>query len=346
MRFVDEVVISVKGGRGGDGCVSFRREKFVPKGGPDGGDGGQGGSVILLGDDHLQTLADYLYRRRYQAKNGEHGKGKNRSGKNGEDIFLPVPLGTDVYDALTGEKWGEILAPGQRLMVTKGGKGGRGNTHFATPTNQAPRYSEPGEEGEERTVKLILRLIADIGILGLPNAGKSTLLGALTGAKPKIADYPFTTLTPNLGVLRTKDFRITVADMPGIIRGAHTGKGLGLSFLRHTERTRMLVYVVDVTAPEPERDYLQLREEVMLYNLEMLKRPAILVLNKIDLLQDHRPEVSVDIPTVWVSALYGTGIEKLRRLIEKNLTDVPLFLRGVGGPGGLVGDNCQSQVGG
>ncbi|MEO0071270.1 MAG: GTPase ObgE [candidate division WOR-3 bacterium] len=320
MRFVDEVVISVKGGKGGRGCVSFRREKFVPKGGPDGGDGGQGGSVILFGDNHLQTLADYLYRRRYRAKDGEHGKGKNCKGKDGEDILLPVPLGTDVYDALTNEKLGEVLKPAQQLVVAKGGKGGRGNTHFATPTNQAPRYSEPGEEGEERTLKLILRLIADIGFLGLPNAGKSTLLRALTGAKPKIADYPFTTLTPNLGVLKTKDVQITVADMPGIISGAHQGKGLGLKFLRHIERTRMLIYVVDITTHQPERDYLQLRKEVMLYNPELLKRPAILVLNKIDLLQEKPPELSVDIPNVLVSALYGTGIAKLKEIIEKTLS--------------------------
>lgn len=320
MRFVDEVVISVRGGRGGRGCISFRREKFVPKGGPDGGDGGQGGSVILFGDNHLQTLADYLYRRRYQAKNGEHGKGKNRKGKDGEDVLLSVPLGTDVYNALTNEKLGEILKPNQRLVVAKGGRGGRGNTHFATPTNQAPRYSEPGEEGEERTLKLILRLIADIGFLGLPNAGKSTLLKALTGATPKIADYPFTTLTPNLGVLRTKDIQITVADMPGIISGAHEGKGLGLKFLRHIERTRMLIYVVDITTHQPERDYFQLRKEVMLYNREMLKRPAILVLNKIDLLQEQPPELAVDIPKVLVSALYGIGIAELKQIIEKTLS--------------------------
>ncbi len=316
MRFIDEAVIWVKGGKGGRGCVSFRREKFVPKGGPDGGDGGDGGSVILVGDAHLQTLADYIYRRRYQAKNGQHGMGKNRQGRQGENILLPVPIGTDVYDALTGEKLGEILKAGERLIVAKGGKGGRGNTHFATPTNQAPHYFEPGEEGAERFLKLVLRLVADIGIIGLPNVGKSTLLAALTSAKPKIADYPFTTLTPNLGVWKGKDLRITIADMPGIISGAHEGKGLGFRFLRHIERTKMLLYVVDGSTGHPVRDYNQLQEELRLYNPETLKRPAILVINKIDLIPDNLPEVKTEIPVVWVSALLGIGIQDLRKLIE------------------------------
>ncbi|MGQ9708757.1 MAG: GTPase ObgE [bacterium] len=317
MRFIDEAVILVAGGEGGNGCVSFRREKFVPKGGPDGGDGGDGGSVILEGNEHLQSLADYLYRRRYQAKRGQHGMGKNRHGRNGEDVILPVPLGTDVYDATGGEKLGEILKPGERLVVARGGKGGKGNARFASPTNQAPRQVESGKPGEERTLRLVLRLLADIGIVGLPNAGKSTLLRVLTSAKPKVGDYPFTTITPNLGVMEDQKWRFTVADMPGIIRGAHKGRGLGLEFLRHIERTRMLIYVVDAAKGNPIRDFEQLQEELGLYDPALLRRPAVLVLNKVDLLKKGRPLVKVRIPTVWVSALQGKGLKRLRQLIAE-----------------------------
>ncbi len=317
MRFVDEAVIWVKGGDGGNGCVSFRREKYVPKGGPDGGDGGDGGAVILVGDGHLQTLADFLYRRRYQAKRGQHGMGKNRHGKSGADVILPVPLGTDVYDAVSGEKLGEITRAGERLVVARGGRGGRGNSHFATPVDQAPRRAEPGAPGEERTLRLVLRLLADIGIVGLPNAGKSTLLRALTAARPRVADYPFTTITPNLGVLKGTDFSFTVADMPGIIKGAHEGRGLGLRFLRHIERTRMLIYVLDAAAGNPAADYQALREELGLYDPELLARPAVVVMNKIDLLKDRRPEIKAEAPVVWVSALTGEGVERLRAVITR-----------------------------
>ncbi len=317
MRFVDEAVIRVKAGDGGNGCVSFRREKYVPKGGPDGGDGGDGGSVILVGDGHMQTLADFLYRRRYQAKRGQHGMGKNRHGKSGADVMLPVPLGTDVYDAVSGEKLGEILHEGERLVVARGGQGGRGNSHFATPVEQAPRKAEPGAPGEERTLRLVLRLLADIGMVGLPNAGKSTLLRALTAARPKVADYPFTTITPNLGVLKGTDFSFTVADMPGIIKGAHEGRGLGLRFLRHIERTKMLIYVLDAAAGHPQDDYQQLREELGLYDPGLLTRPAVVVLNKIDLLKGWRPEITTEIPTVWVSALTGEGVEELQAEITR-----------------------------
>lgn len=319
MRFVDEAVIQVKAGDGGDGCVSFRREKFVPKGGPDGGDGGDGGSVILEGSEHLQSLADFLYRRRYQAKRGQHGMGKNRQGRNGENVVVPVPLGTDVFDAISGEKLGEVLKPGERLVVAKGGKGGKGNARFVTSTNRAPREALPGESGEERTLRLVLRVLADVGMVGLPNAGKSTLLRALTAAKPKVADYPFTTLTPNLGVLAGKDFRWTLADMPGIIQGAHEGRGLGLRFLRHIERTRMLLYVVDAVSQAPERDFAQLREELGFYDPELLNRPALLVFNKLDLLTGELPVVKTDLPVVAVSALKGIGIDRLRELIKKML---------------------------
>ncbi|MCL6466231.1 MAG: GTPase ObgE [candidate division WOR-3 bacterium] len=317
MRFVDEAVIYVRAGDGGNGCVSFRREKFVPRGGPDGGDGGDGGSVVLVGDEHLQTLADFVYRRRYQAKRGQHGMGKNRHGKSGEDIILPVPLGTDVYDAISNEKLGEVVKPGERLVVAKGGKGGRGNSHFATPVDRAPRKAEPGMPGEERTLRLILRLLADIGLVGLPNAGKSTLLKALTAAKPKIADYPFTTIAPNLGVLNTGQFRFTVADMPGIIAGAHQGKGLGLRFLRHIERTKMILYVVDGSRGQLEEDFYLLQEELKLYNSELLKKPAVLVINKIDLIGESRPQIDVTLPVVWISARTAAGLADLQEVIGR-----------------------------
>lgn len=320
MRFVDEAVIYVRAGDGGNGCISFRREKFVPRGGPDGGDGGDGGSVILVGNEHLQTLADFIYRRRCQAKRGQHGMGKNRHGKKGEDVNLPVPLGTDVYDAISGEKLGELLKDKERLVVAKGGRGGRGNTHFATPSEQAPRKAEPGAPGEERTLRLVLRLLADIGLVGLPNAGKSTLLRSLTAAKPKVADYPFTTISPNLGVLNSGQFWFTVADMPGIIAGAHEGRGLGLRFLRHIERTRMLLYVVDGSKENPEGDFYLLQRELRLYNPELLKKPALVVVNKIDLIGDRRRALNASLPIIWVSALTGDGLIELMDAIGQQFT--------------------------
>ncbi|MGQ9677820.1 MAG: GTPase ObgE [bacterium] len=321
MRFVDEAVIHVRAGDGGNGCISFRREKFVPRGGPDGGDGGNGGSVILVGDGHLQTLADFLYRRRYQAKRGQHGMGKNRHGKNGEDVYLPVPLGTDVYDAISGEKLGEIVEDKGQLVVARGGRGGRGNTHFATAVEQAPRRAESGVPGEERTLRLVLRLLADIGLVGLPNAGKSTLLRSLTAAKPKVADYPFTTISPNLGVLNSGRLRFTVADMPGIVAGAHEGKGLGLRFLRHIERTRMILYVVDGSKENPEGDIYLIQGELKLYNPELLKKPALIVVNKVDLIGDRRRALNASLPIIWVSALTGDGLIELRDAIGHQFTN-------------------------
>jgi len=307
----------VRAGSGGDGCVSFWREKFVPKGGPDGGDGGDGGSVVLWGNGFLQTLADLEYHRFYKAGAGGHGKGANRHGSNGEDVRVPVPLGTDVFDAANGVKLGEVLVAKQELVVARGGRGGRGNARFATSTNQAPRRFEPGTAAEERKVRLVLRLVADIGIVGLPNAGKSTLLSRLTRANPKVASYPFTTLTPNLGVMQTRDVRFTVADMPGIIKGAHEGKGLGLAFLRHIERTRMLVFVIDAAAGHPKDDYVELLEEIGSYNEEILKRPRVVVLNKVDLLTGRKPAVRLDARRVWVSGVTGQGIDELRELIDR-----------------------------
>jgi GTP-binding protein len=316
LRFVDEVAIQVRAGSGGDGCVSFRREKYVPKGGPDGGDGGNGGSVVVWGNRHLQTLADLEYHRFYKAKAGQHGRGANRHGANGEGVRVPVPLGTDVFDTATGAKLGEILKPDEELVVARGGRGGRGNARFATSTNQAPRRFEPGTAAEERKVRLVLRLVADIGIVGLPNAGKSTLLSRLTRANPKVASYPFTTLTPNLGVMQTHDVRYTVADMPGIIKGAHEGRGLGLAFLRHIERTRMLVFVLDAAAGRPTEDYTELVGEIGSYNEDILRRPRVVVLNKVDLVTGRMPVIRLDAEQVWVSGLTGQGVDELREKID------------------------------
>lgn len=314
MKFVDEAIISVKGGQGGDGCISFRRERFIPKGGPNGGDGGDGGSCYLIGKANLQTLADLTYHKEYKAEKGEHGKGKNRSGKKGQDLYIPVPLGTDVYDALTDEYLGSILKDKEVLLVAKGGRGGRGNTHFKSPTNQSPRIREKGKEGEERQLKIILRLIADIGIVGLPNAGKSTLLSQLTKAEPKVAPYPFTTLTPNLGVLKSEDLIITVADMPGIVKDAHKGKGLGLLFLRHIERTKILLYLIDITSPEPLKDFKTLQEEIRSYKPEILNKKQLVAFNKIDLRSPQCvPIPNFPFPIFFISALKGDGIEELRK---------------------------------
>ncbi len=316
MRFVDEAVIAVEAGAGGDGCVSFRREKYIPKGGPDGGDGGAGGSVKLVGRGHLQTLADLEYRRSYRARRGQHGMGKNRHGRNGEDVVVPVPLGTDAVRLPDDVKLGEVLADGTELVVARGGKGGKGNARFATATVQAPRKFEPGTPGERFELKLVLRLLADIGFVGLPNAGKSTLLSALTKANPKVAGYPFTTLTPNLGVMQTLKLKYTIADMPGIIEGAHEGKGLGLRFLRHIERTRMLVFVVDAAGGHPAQDYAQLVEEIRQYNPAILERPRVLALNKTDLLEGPAA-VDAEVPVVPISALRREGVDRLHEMVEK-----------------------------
>ncbi|WP_373058389.1 GTPase ObgE [Gemmatimonas sp.] len=286
--FVDRVLVKVEAGTGGSGQTSFRREKFAPMGGPDGGDGGRGGDVIVRGDRNLTTLLDYTYRDAWKAERGQHGEGSNRTGRSGEDIVLPVPPGTVVRDAETQEFLGEVMEDGHTILVSKGGRGGKGNSFFVTPTHQSPREWQPGEEGHARTLELELKLIADIGLVGQPNAGKSTLLSVISAARPKIADYPFTTLSPNLGVVPLSDHRsFVVADIPGIIEGASEGKGLGLRFLRHIERTRMLAFMIPIDAEDWQAELDQLRHEISSYSTELAAKPYCVVFTKLDLLGEH-----------------------------------------------------------
>jgi GTP-binding protein len=333
--FIDEAVIEVEAGRGGDGCVSFRREKHVPRGGPDGGDGGNGGSIMLVADTHLSTLLDFHYKRRYKAGSGGHGSGSNRKGRNGKSITLHVPVGTLVYDADTGDLLADLSRPGMRFVAARGGKGGRGNAHFATPTRQTPRFAEKGLPGERRTLRLELKLLADVGIVGMPNAGKSTLISRISAAKPKIADYPFTTLVPNLGVVRYQDQSFVVADIPGLIEGAHAGVGLGHQFLRHVERARLLLYLLDVspfaTAP-PLEAFETLQRELELYNPDLARKPALVALNKIDALA---PDERESIDTVRraieaqgyevfpISAYTGEGLEALLARLAQRVAELP-----------------------
>src|SRR6266542_4623097 len=283
--FVDRVVVRVEAGVGGSGCTSFRREYLTPMGGPDGGDGGRGGSVIVRGDANLATLLDYTYRDRWAAERGEHGMGANKSGRSGSDVVLPVPPGTIVRDMASGEVLVEVLEEGQEAVVAKGGRGGKGNAFFASATHQAPREWQPGEEGEARILELELKLIADVGLVGQPNAGKSTLLSVISAARPKIADYPFTTLAPNLGVVQLSDHRtFVVADIPGIIEGAHEGKGLGFQFLRHIERTRLLAFLIPIDSLDWQAEYDQLRHEVSAYSTDLAAKPHCVVFTKLDLL--------------------------------------------------------------
>ena len=292
--FVDRVMVKVEAGTGGSGQVSFRREKYVPMGGPDGGDGGRGGDVIVRADRNLTTLLDYTYRDAWKAERGQHGEGSNRTGRSGADVVLPVPRGTVVRDANSRELLGEVLEDGDTVVVAQGGRGGKGNSFFVTATHQAPREWQPGEEGEVRTLEMELKLIADVGLVGQPNAGKSTLLSVVSAARPKIAAYPFTTLSPNLGVVPLSDHRtFVVADIPGIIEGAHQGKGLGLQFLRHIERTRLLAFLVPIDAEDWQAELDQLRTEVAAYSSELAAKPYCVVFSKLDLLGElYVPEIS------------------------------------------------------
>ena len=324
MSFIDRAVVKVIAGTGGSGASSFARFKYKPKGGPDGGDGGHGGSIYVNGDGNLATLLDYRYRTTWKAERGQHGKGKTQTGASGEDLYLPVPPGTEVRDATTGDFLGEVLSPGSTLLVAKGGRGGRGNARFATATHQAPREWEPGEEGEERQLELILKLIADVGLVGEPNAGKSSLLAAISAARPKIADYPFTTLEPNLGVVGLSDSRsFVVADIPGILEGASQGKGLGLKFLQHLERTRVLAYLIPLDRPDPQAVYDTLRAEVGAYSQELLGKPHLIVFSKGDLVPEGSPLPSLNDPraraTVGVSSVARSGLEELKEVLWKEV---------------------------
>lgn len=321
--FVDLVKIRVKAGKGGDGIIHFRREKYVPRGGPDGGDGGNGGNVYLIGEKSLKTLLDFKYKRIFRAEDGKDGGPSRRTGRKGKSVFIKVPLGTVVRDEITGEYLGEVIEHGQKLLVARGGRGGKGNARFATPTLRAPRIREKGEEGEEKFLILELKLIADVGLVGYPNAGKTTLLKALSGSSGKIAPYPFTTLTPNLGMVKDEyETVFAVVDIPGIIEGAHEGRGLGLQFLRHTERTKILLFVIDVTSPNPLGDFQSLLEEIKLYNKKILEKPIIVALNKIDLVDANDLDFNIkDVEVYKISALKGTGIEELKGGIKKWLKD-------------------------
>jgi GTP-binding protein len=316
--FVDRAIIDVRGGTGGSGAEAFRREKYVPRGGPSGGDGGRGGEVLLEADSQLSTLLDYSYRRHYHAERGQHGEGSNKTGRSGPDLVLKVPLGTVAYDADTDALLGELVEHGQRLVVARGGRGGRGNARFKTSTHQAPREWEPGEEGAARRVRLELKLIADVGLVGEPNAGKSTLLAAVTAARPKVADYPFTTLEPGLGVVALPGFRsFVLADIPGIIEGAHLGKGLGHQFLRHIERTRLLLVMVPVDAEDAQAVLDRLRAELAAYSPELAARPYWIGLSKSDLLPagSEPPRVAAD-GALGVHAFSAATRQGLEALIE------------------------------
>jgi GTPase len=323
--FIDRAIVHVMGGPGGAGASSFRREKFVPKGGPDGGDGGLGGSVYVRADPNLATLLDYRYRTHWKAERGQHGKGKNMTGRSGADLYLPVPPGTEVRDAESGAALGAVLAAAEALLVARGGRGGRGNAAFATSTHQSPREWEPGEHGEEKNLELVLKLIADVGLLGEPNAGKSTLLSVISAARPKIADYPFTTLEPHLGVVGLSEGRsFVVADVPGILEGAHAGKGLGLRFLQHVERTRLIAVLVPVDSLDPQVTYELLLREAALYSPELAAKPHVAILTKRDLLPASGAPLPAirthdGAPVATVSAVTGAGIPELLETLWQSL---------------------------
>jgi GTP-binding protein len=320
--FIDEVRIRVKAGDGGNGCLAFRREKYVPRGGPSGGDGGRGGDVTLVASEHQNTLLHLRFNPEHTAERGRHGEGSNRSGREGESIEVQVPIGTVVYDAESGELLHDFTLDGDRIVIAKGGRGGRGNQHFATSTHQAPTEHEPGHPGEERHLRLELKLLADVGLVGFPNAGKSTLISRISAAHPKIADYPFTTLEPSLGVAEVDDFSFVVADIPGLIEGAHLGHGLGIQFLRHIERTRLLAHLVDVSESsgrDPVEDFRIVREELAGFSESLAAKPMFVVASKVDSAQDPERIASLraaakasGLPFYEVSSVTGQGIDGLK----------------------------------
>ncbi|MBA3028425.1 MAG: GTPase ObgE [Desulfobacteraceae bacterium] len=330
MKFIDEAIITVEAGHGGGGCVSFRREKFISHGGPDGGDGGKGGDIILRATSRKRTLYQFRFKRQFTAQNGSGGAGQQRAGKKGEDLILEVPPGTLVTNVETGEILKDFTLPEEDFVLARGGRGGQGNTRFKSSTHKTPRFAQPGEPGEAFSLKLELKLLADVGIMGLPNAGKSTLIQAITSARPKIGNYPFTTLTPNLGVVQTGwGEPFVVADIPGLIEGAHEGAGLGTQFLKHIERTRILVHLVDASVLDPEdplRDLNIINRELFLYNPKLAEKPQIVVLNKLDLDQAEEnaakfESLFTDDEVLRISAKDGQGLEKLMSKIVQRLDD-------------------------
>ncbi|MFS0647127.1 GTPase ObgE [Siminovitchia sp. 179-K 8D1 HS] len=333
--FVDRVKIYVKGGDGGNGMVAFRREKYEPMGGPAGGDGGKGASVIFVVDEGLRTLMDFRYQKHFKGKRGENGMSKGQHGKGAEDLVVKVPPGTVVTDDDTGEVIADLIKDGQKAVIAKGGRGGRGNIRFATPANPAPEIAENGEPGQERNITLELKLLADVGLVGFPNAGKSTFLSVVSAAKPKIADYHFTTIKPNLGVVATDDDRsFVMADLPGLIEGAHEGVGLGHQFLRHVERTRVIVHVIDMSGMEgrdPYEDYRTINEELQQYNMRLLERPQIIVANKMDMpaaginLEEFKEKFQDDYPVYPISAISREGVREVLFAIADLLEVTPQF---------------------
>ncbi|KAA3619789.1 MAG: GTPase ObgE [Calditrichaeota bacterium] len=313
--FIDRAKIFVESGRGGSGCVSFRREKFVPKGGPDGGDGGKGGSIIISADSSLRSLLDFQHKKHFRAKRGEHGRGSNCHGKKGADIKIRVPVGTMVFDADTDELIADIIEEKQKVEIAKGGRGGKGNARYKTSTKQAPRNWQVGELGESYNIRLELKVIADVGLVGFPNAGKSTFLSKVSAARPKIADYPFTTLQPNLGVINYRDFAsFAIADIPGLIEGAHTGKGLGHEFLRHIERTRVLMFLIDANSEDPHDDFKILLNELGSFEEKLLEKSRIIVISKIDTFSEGIPPELLkkfEEPVLTISSITGDGLTNL-----------------------------------
>jgi GTPase len=321
--FIDEAKIQVTGGDGGNGCVAFRREKFVPRGGPSGGDGGRGGNVYLESSEHLNTLLKFRYKRAFTAERGRHGEGSNKHGQDGEDLVIGIPMGTVILDPETGEVLWDFDAPSQRFLAARGGRGGRGNAQFATSTRQAPRKAEPGKPGETRDLKLELKLLADVGLVGFPNAGKSTLISRLSAAKPKIADYPFTTLEPHLGVVALDlDHSFVMADIPGLIEGAHLGRGLGTRFLKHVERTRLLLHLIDVSdeiPSDPVEDYRVVVTELQSFNATIAEKPMLLVASKVDAANEGRRLAALRafagsryFKLIEISSVTGAGLEELK----------------------------------